>query len=183
MVPAAMQATSNPGKSVVLGSTRDAANVMVVRRDAGDTQQRSRSSGREIEPTPRIPPPDFRPAHTRAVASLDGSRCIVIIDTGADVSLVSARMFRPGIKYLPWSERDGRITGVAQQLLAVGFRRETYVPSGRLRQHGQSTSSSSSNRKRRGAYARGAGREVAAAAVETITLWREECDFQKSFFA
>ena len=71
--PAAMQATSNPGRSVVHGPTCDAANVMVVRRDAEDTQQRSRSCGEEIEPTPRLPPPDFRPAHTRATASLDGS--------------------------------------------------------------------------------------------------------------
>ena len=117
--PAAMQATSNLGKSVVLGPTRDAANVMVVKRDAEDTQQRSRSRGEEIEPTPRLPPPDFRPAHARAVASFDASRCIVIIDTGADDSLVSARMLRFGVKHLPWSERDGRITGVAQQGIAV----------------------------------------------------------------
>ena len=117
--PAAMQATSTPGRSVVLGSTRDFSNVMVVRRDAEDTQQRSGSRGGAIEPTPRLPPPDFRPAHTRAVASLDGFRCIVIIDTGAHVSLVSARMLRPGAKYMPWSECDGRVTGVAQQGIAI----------------------------------------------------------------
>ena len=72
-----------------------------------------------MEPMPRLPPPDFRPAHTRAVASLDGSRCIAIIDTGADASFVSARMLRPGAKYWPWSGRDGRTTGFAQQGIAV----------------------------------------------------------------
>ena len=68
--PAAMQAASNPGRSVVHGPTRDAANVMVVRRDAEDAQRRSRSWGGETEPMPRLPTPDFRPAHTRAAASL-----------------------------------------------------------------------------------------------------------------
>ena len=38
---------------------------------------------------------------------------------GADVSLVSARLLRPGIKYLPWSERDGRTRAVAQPGIAV----------------------------------------------------------------
>ena len=70
-------------------------------------------------PMPRLLPQDYRSAHTRAVASLDGSRCVVIVDTGADVSLVSARALRPGVKYLPWSDRDGRITGVAQQGVAI----------------------------------------------------------------
>ena len=99
---AAMQTSSNPGRSVVHGLTRDAGNVMVVKRNAEDTQQWSKSCGEKVEPTPRLPPPDPRPAHIRAVVSLDGSRCIVVIDTGADVSLVSARMLRPGVKYLPW---------------------------------------------------------------------------------
>ena len=92
---------------------------MVVRRDAEDTQQRPKSCEEAVEPTPRLPPPDPRPAPTRAVVSLDDSRCIVIIDADADVSLVSVRMLRPGVKYLPWSERDGRIRGVAQQRIAV----------------------------------------------------------------
>ena len=93
--------------------------MMVVRRDQEDGQRRSRSSGGETEPTPRLPPPDFRPTQTRAAASLDGSRCMVIIDTGADVSLVFVRQLRPGVKYLPWCEHDGRITGVAQQGIAI----------------------------------------------------------------
>ena len=67
---------------------------------------------------PRLPPQDYRPAHTQA-ASLDGSRCIVIIDTGADGSFVSACALRPGVKYVPWSERDGRITGLAQQGVTI----------------------------------------------------------------
>ena len=92
---------------------------MAVKQDAEDTQQPAKSCGEEVKPTPRLPPPDPRPAHTRAVVSLDVSRCIVIIDTGADASLVSGRMLRPGVKYLPWSKRDGRITWVAQQGIAI----------------------------------------------------------------
>ena len=68
---------------------------------------------------PRFPSPDFRAANTRAVASFVGSRCMVIINTGADVSLVSARMLRPGVKHLQWSERDGRVPGVVQQCIAI----------------------------------------------------------------
>ena len=117
--PASMPTASSPGRSVVRVPTRDATNVMVVKRHAEDTQRRSKSWREEVEATPRLPPPDSCPAHTRAVVSLDGSRCIVIIDTGADVSLVSARMLRPGVKYVLWSERDGRITGGARQGIAV----------------------------------------------------------------
>ena len=53
------------------------------------------------------------------MASLDEWRCVVIVNTGADVSLVSARVLGPGVKYLPWSERDGRITEVAQQGVTI----------------------------------------------------------------
>ena len=115
----AMPTAISPGRLVVDVPTRDAATVMVVKREAEDSHRRSKSCGEGVEPTPRLPSPDLRLAHTRAVVSRDGSRCIVIIDTGADVSLVSPRMLRPGTKYLPWSERDGRITGVAQQGIAV----------------------------------------------------------------
>ena len=80
----------------------NAAQVRVLRKDARP-------------PMPRLTPQNCRPAHTRAVASLDGSRCVVIVDTGADVSLVFARALRPGVKYLPCWKRDCRITGVAQQ--------------------------------------------------------------------
>ena len=92
---------------------------MVVKRDAEDTQQRSKSCGGGVEPTPRLQPPDSRPAHTRAVVSLDGSRCIIIIDTGADVSLAFARTLRPNVKSLPRSECGGRIAGDAQQGIAI----------------------------------------------------------------
>ena len=67
------------------------------------------------------------------MASLDGSRRIVIVDTGVDVSLVSARMLRPGVKYLPWSERDGRIAGVAQQGIVIRGRAVLEVQLGPLR--------------------------------------------------
>ena len=75
--------------------------MLVVKRDAEDTQRRSKSWAEEVEPPPRLPPPDSRPAYTRAAVSLDGSRCIVIIDTGVDVSLVFAYTLRPGAKCLP----------------------------------------------------------------------------------
>ena len=83
----------------------NAAQVRLPKRDARS-------------PMPRVRPQDYRPAHMRA-ASLNGARCIVIIDTGVDVSFVSARALRPGVKYLPWSERDGRITGLAQQGVTI----------------------------------------------------------------
>ena len=117
--PAVRQVAAYSGRWVVSGSACDAANVMVVRRDTADSLQFLGSGGGTSRAMPRLPPQGFRPAHTRAVALLDDSRCTVIIDTGADVSLVSARVLRPGVKYLPWSERDGRTTGGAQQGLAV----------------------------------------------------------------
>ena len=67
----------------------------------------------------RLSPPNFRPAHTRAAASLDSCRFIVITDTGAYVSSVSARTVCAGVRYFPWSERNGRTTGVAQQGMAI----------------------------------------------------------------
>ena len=63
---AVMQTTSNPGRSAVHGPARDAANVMVVKRDANDSQQRSKSSRKEIDPTRRLVPPDTRAGHSRA---------------------------------------------------------------------------------------------------------------------
>ena len=128
-----MQTASSPGRSVVDAPTRDAANVMVVKRHAADTQRRSKSWAEDVEPTPRLPPPDSRPAYIRAAVSLDGSRCIVIIDTGVDVSLVSAHMLRLGAKYLSWSERDGGSTGVAQQGIAGLGRAVLEVHLGTLR--------------------------------------------------
>ena len=107
------------GALAASGAAGGAANVMTVRRDMGNTAQALVPKEDARPPMPRLPSRDSRPAHTRAVASLDGSRCVVIVDTGADVSLVSARALRPGVKYLPWSERDGRITGVAQQGVAI----------------------------------------------------------------
>ena len=93
--------------------------MIVMGRGAADAQHFSGFSGGASKPTQRLPSQDFRPAHTRAVALFDGSGCTVIIDTEADVPLFSARVLRPGTKCLPWSERDGRITGVAQQGIAI----------------------------------------------------------------
>ena len=97
------------------GAADGVACVMIVGWDVGNAAQVRAPKEDARPPMPRLSPQDCRPAHTRAVASLDGPRCIVIVDTGADVSLVAARALHPGVKYLPWSERDGRITGVAQQ--------------------------------------------------------------------
>ncbi|KAL8441521.1 hypothetical protein Emed_007557 [Eimeria media] len=69
--------------------------------------------------THRLPPSPHRPAHTRALATIDGVRCEVIIDTGADLSLISATLLRPSRKYRPWREADGRVTGVADTALSI----------------------------------------------------------------
>ncbi|KAL8447032.1 hypothetical protein Emed_004662 [Eimeria media] len=69
--------------------------------------------------THRLPPNPHRPAHTRALATIDGVRCEVIIDTGADLSLISATLLRPSRKYRPWREADGRVTGVAETALSI----------------------------------------------------------------
>ena len=42
--------------------TCDAANVTLVKRDAEDTLQRSKSCEEEVEPMPRMPLPNSRPA-------------------------------------------------------------------------------------------------------------------------
>ena len=51
----AMQTASSPGRSVIYVPSRGAANVMVVKRDAEDIQQRSKSCEEEVEPAPRLP--------------------------------------------------------------------------------------------------------------------------------
>ena len=56
---------------------------------------------------------------TLEVGPLDGSRYVVITETGAGVSLVSVRMLSPDVKCLLCSEGDRRITGVAQQENAI----------------------------------------------------------------
>ena len=110
---------AGPGGTAVQRAASGAVNVMVVRRDAENLAQTRVPREDAHPPTPRLPPQNCRPAHTRAMALLDGSRCVVIVDAGADVSLVSARAPRPGVKYLQWSERDGRITGVPQQGVTI----------------------------------------------------------------
>ena len=112
---AATQLTGRSGRAVVHMPTRRTVNVMVVKRD----YQRSRSCVERVKPPSRWPSHGPRPAHTRAVVSLDGSRCIAIIDTGADGSLVSVRILLLGAKYKPWRAHDGRITAAAQQGIAV----------------------------------------------------------------
>ena len=118
-VPGMGGAAADLGGSAAQGAAGGVANAMIVRRDVGNTAQVRMPKKDARPPMPRPPPQNCSPAHTRAVASLDGSRCVVIVDTGADVSLVSARVLRPGVKYLPWSECDGRITGLAQQGVTI----------------------------------------------------------------
>ena len=117
--PGAGPATADSDGPAMLGAFRSVANVMVVRRDTRNVEPTQKLRKEPNSSAPRLPAPGYRPAHTRAVALLDGSRCVVIVDTGADVSLVSARVLRPDARYLPWSERHGRITAVAQQGVAI----------------------------------------------------------------
>ncbi|KAL8425993.1 hypothetical protein ACSSS7_008265 [Eimeria intestinalis] len=67
----------------------------------------------------RIPPAPFRPTHARALATIDGARCEVIIDTGADISLVSDTLLKPHRTYRPWTAADGRVTGVDNAALSI----------------------------------------------------------------
>ena len=117
--PGMGQLAADLGGSAAQGAAGGVANVLFVRRDVGNAARAGVSRKDARPPRPRLPPPNCRPAQTRAMASLDGSRCVVIVDTGAHVSLVSARALRPGVKYLPWSERDVRTTGVAQQGVTI----------------------------------------------------------------
>ena len=52
-----------------------------------------------------------------------------------NISLVSARVLRPGINYVPLSERAGRITGPAQQGIAILGRAVLEVQLGPVRAH------------------------------------------------
>ena len=117
--PGAGPATADSGGPAMSGAVRSVAKVMTVRRDTRNVKPTQKLRKESNSSAPRLPAPGYRPAHTRAVALLDGSRCVVIVDTGVAVSLVSARVLRPDARYLLWSERDGRITGVAQQGVAI----------------------------------------------------------------
>ncbi|KAL8440700.1 hypothetical protein Emag_007809 [Eimeria magna] len=59
------------------------------------------------------------PTHTRAWATIDGVRCEVIIDTGADLSLISADVLMPHRFYQPWAPAHGSVTGVNNHTLQV----------------------------------------------------------------
>ncbi|KAL8445711.1 hypothetical protein Emag_005036 [Eimeria magna] len=65
---------------------------------------------------PRTPK---EPTHTRAWATIDGIRCEVIIDTGADLSLISADLLKPHRSYQPWAPAHGSVTGVNNHALHV----------------------------------------------------------------
>ncbi|KAL8449404.1 hypothetical protein Emag_003592 [Eimeria magna] len=59
------------------------------------------------------------PTHTRAWVTIDGVRCEVIIDTGADLSPISADVLRPHRSYQPWAPAHGSVTGVNNRTLQV----------------------------------------------------------------
>ncbi|KAL8454857.1 hypothetical protein Emed_000008 [Eimeria media] len=72
------------------------------------------------EMPPNLRPAEYyRPTHTRALATLDGTRCEVIVNTGADVSLVSASRLRPNRKYKPWTAEDGSVKCAGNQNLQI----------------------------------------------------------------
>lgn len=116
---AAAPSASRPERSGIQTPSGGAVNMMVVKRNVEDSRRFPESCGKETEDAPRLPTSSSRPAQTKAVVSFDMSRCIVFIDRSADVSLGSARVLRPEVVHQPWSEHDGRITGVAHQGNAV----------------------------------------------------------------
>ncbi|KAL8441396.1 hypothetical protein Emag_007211 [Eimeria magna] len=65
---------------------------------------------------PRTP---TTPTHTRAWATVDGVRCEVIIDRGADLSLISADVLKPHRSYQPWAPASDCVTGVNNHTLQV----------------------------------------------------------------
>ncbi|KAL8430347.1 hypothetical protein Efla_001112 [Eimeria flavescens] len=65
---------------------------------------------------PSVP---MRPAHSRATAVIAGTRCEVIMDTGADLSLVSATLLWRSRDYNPWLPSDGRVLGVRAQTFFI----------------------------------------------------------------
>ncbi|KAL8443279.1 hypothetical protein Emed_006921 [Eimeria media] len=69
--------------------------------------------------THRFPAAPFRPGHTRALTTIDGVRCEAVIDTGADLSLISASLLRPSHTYRPWTSEDGSVTGVGDNALSI----------------------------------------------------------------
>ena len=97
-VPGVRAAAADLGGSAAPGAASGAVNMMIARRDTGSAAQARGPKKDARASTPRCPPQGCKPAHTRAVALLDGLRCVVIVDTGADVSLVSARALCPGVR-------------------------------------------------------------------------------------
>ncbi|KAL8441125.1 hypothetical protein Emag_007428 [Eimeria magna] len=79
-----------------------------------------------------LPTPNT-PTHTRAWATIDGARCEVIMDTGADLSLISANVFRPHRSYQPWAPAHGSVSGVNNHTLQVLGRVALEVRLGPLR--------------------------------------------------
>lgn len=82
--------TSSLERSVIEVEPRGITNMMIVKIDVDEGCKWPKPGERKIATTPRLPSPTPHAAHTKAVVSFTGSRCTVIIETGADVSVVSA---------------------------------------------------------------------------------------------
>ena len=63
---------ANVGGSAAHGAAGGVVNVLILRRDVENVAQARVSRKDARPPTPRLPPQDCRPAHTRAMALLDG---------------------------------------------------------------------------------------------------------------
>ncbi|KAL8441501.1 hypothetical protein Emag_007114 [Eimeria magna] len=65
------------------------------------------------------PRPPKLATHTRPWATIDRVRCEVIIDTGADLCSISAKVLRRHRSYQPWAPAHGSVTGVTHHTLQV----------------------------------------------------------------
>ena len=54
----------------------------------------------------------FAGGHLRALATVDGRRCVAVADTGADISVVSQNFLLPGKNYNTWDEDTVTLKGV-----------------------------------------------------------------------
>lgn len=68
---------------------------------------------------PPLPPSSFAVRHLRAIVYVNGVRLEAVVDTGADISLISAHALPAGVAVRPWTPQDGHIYGVAHQNVTV----------------------------------------------------------------
>ncbi|KAL8441664.1 hypothetical protein Emed_007526 [Eimeria media] len=117
-MPADSSTAGTAGSTTV--STAAVINTVMQQIPEVNSVVRPISSQQIEEMPPNLRPAEYRrPTHTRALATVDGTRWEVISDTGADVSLVSASMLRPNRKYKPWTAEDGSVKGGGNQNLQI----------------------------------------------------------------